>query len=63
MIPLPFVTPSKGAFSLALSGLDELRPGRYPGLDVICDGILEGLPFVYPAEHLGLHDDIAQADG
>ena len=28
-------------------------PERAPGLDVICDGILRGTPFVYPAERLG----------
>ena len=29
---------------------------RHPGLDVICDGILNGTPFIYPAETLGVHD-------
>jgi hypothetical protein len=23
---------------------------------VVCDGILRGTPFVYPAERLGVHD-------
>jgi hypothetical protein len=27
-----------------------LQPGRSPGLDIVCDGILRGSPFVYPAE-------------
>jgi hypothetical protein len=30
--------------------LDDLRPGRSPGLDIVCDGILTGADFVYPAE-------------
>jgi len=33
-----------------------LLPDVYKGLDVICDGILHGSPFIYPAEELGLHD-------
>jgi hypothetical protein len=27
-----------------------------PGLDVICDGILRGTPFIYPAEQLDGND-------
>lgn len=53
MIPLPFVAPAGGgrlSFSLEIDGLDDLMPGRHPGLDVICDGILMGTPFVYHAE-------------
>jgi hypothetical protein len=51
MVPLPFITsPEPFRFELALNGLSELRPGRYPGLDIICNGILTGTPFVYPAE-------------
>lgn len=57
MVPLPFVKPRRGRiYSLALDGLDDLQPGACPGLDVICDGILTGSPFVYEAERLGLHD-------
>lgn len=57
MVPLPFVVPeSGGIYTLALDDLDDLQPGAYPGLDVICNGILSGSPFVYEAEHLGLHD-------
>jgi hypothetical protein len=33
-----------------------LLPGRDPGLDVLSDGILNGAPFIYPAERLGIHD-------
>jgi len=49
MIPLLFITPE---FKLNISTLDELKPGVYPGLDVICDGILKGTPFIYPAEKI-----------
>lgn len=54
MIPLSFVEPQKGwwPYRLSLSGLDDLMPGRDPGLDVICEAVLTGSPFVYPAEHL-----------
>ena len=53
MIPLDFVHQGSSrslAFEIDIDGLDELRPGRHLGLDVICDGILDGSGFVYPAE-------------
>lgn len=37
-------------FRLGVDAVSDLLPGRNPGLDVICDGILKGTPFVYPAE-------------
>ena len=41
MISLPFITPRKKfKFDLELSDLQELQPGNFAGLDVICDGIL-----------------------
>ena len=53
MIPLPFIMPTKtGHFQVRIKAKDELAPGRWPGLDTICDGILTGAPFVYPAETL-----------
>jgi capsular polysaccharide biosynthesis protein len=53
MIPLPFIEArERGRLSLKLDTLDDLAPGRYLGLDVICDGILGGTPFIYPAESL-----------
>jgi hypothetical protein len=56
MLPLPFIVPSdKKIYALALEGLDSLRPGAFPGLDVICDGIMHNTPFIYEAERLGLH--------
>ena len=53
MIPLPFIKPAKtGHFSVDIKTKDELAAGCWPGLDAICDGILTGAPFVYPAETL-----------
>jgi hypothetical protein len=56
MIPLAALQPIDGwpPYALAASGLDALVPGADPGLDTICDGILSGTPFVYPAETLGV---------
>jgi hypothetical protein len=55
MIPIDQIAPTGGQpqFRLAIDRVDDLLPGRSPGLDVICDGILRGTPFVYPAERLG----------
>ena len=52
MIPLPFMKPRKGwpAFAPDVATSGDLAPGRWPGLDVICDGILTGSEFVFPAE-------------
>lgn len=53
MIPLKFIHPRPGlslAFDVALHTMEELRSGRSPGLDVICDGILHRTDFIYPAE-------------
>src|SRR5690606_27378343 len=54
MIPLPFMQPTGGwpPFRVSAEGLDAFRPGSTPGLDVICDGILDRAPFIYPAELL-----------
>src|SRR5690606_4619388 len=47
MLELPFISsPKKYAFEVELAALDDLRPGRHPGLDVSCRGILEATPFV-----------------
>ncbi len=55
MIPLEFFEPIQGdpPFRLRLDGLDLLQSGRSAGLDVICDGILSGRDFIYPAERTG----------
>lgn len=60
MLPLPFLEPAPQAwppFEVALTELDQLSPGVYKGLDVVCDGIVNGTSFIYEAERLGLHDD------
>ena len=52
MIPLEFMEPASGnpPYQIQLSGLRDLMPGRSRGLDIICDGILKGTDFIYPAE-------------
>jgi len=57
MIPLNTITATTGLaaarllnYRLNVAHIDELRPGRDPGLDVICDGILKSTPFTYRAE-------------
>lgn len=56
MIPMrstaPVPPPSWMVYTIAARGLDAFRPGRDPGLDVICEGILNQRPFVYPAEQV-----------
>lgn len=60
MVPLPFlrhVAENWPPFTLETAqGLQEFTPGRHPGLDTLCDGILKGTPFIYRAEEYGLHD-------
>jgi hypothetical protein len=57
-VPVPSMVPTKAVppFKLAIESIEDLLPGRQPGLDVICDGILQGTPFIFPAESLGVHD-------
>lgn len=52
MIPLELTVPTTGwpPYRLALQNINQLRPGESVGLDVICDGILNGSDFIYPAE-------------
>ncbi|NCY20366.1 capsule biosynthesis protein [bacterium] len=54
MIPLKFMeeTRSWPPYRAAISGPKDLLPGRDRGLDVICNGILEGAPFIYPEEEM-----------
>jgi hypothetical protein len=59
MIPLEFMQPQKGwpPFAVGIANLVELLPGASVGLDLICEGILKGTPFVYPEERLGAGDE------
>jgi Capsule polysaccharide biosynthesis protein len=52
MIPLEFTRPLKGwlPYRLDLERIEQCAPGRSAGLDVICDGILNGRAFIYPEE-------------
>lgn len=56
MIPLEFLEPTKNnpPYRVNLSGLDDLMPGGSLGLDIICNGILFGTDFIYPAETISL---------
>ena len=52
MIPLAFMDPQPRwpPYKVGIDSLKELLPGRDKGLDVICDGILNGTSFVYRDE-------------
>lgn len=52
MIPVDCMREKTGwpPFEVDIDSVGELGPGKSLGLDVICDGILLGTPFVYPAE-------------
>jgi hypothetical protein len=56
MIPISYMEPTNGwpPYRIHLPGLDALLTGRDPGTDVICDGILNGTPFIYLAERCQL---------
>jgi hypothetical protein len=58
MMPLPFLekTSSSLFFTPQIASADALAEGADPALDILCDAILDGRPFVYPAERLGVHD-------
>ena len=58
MVPVTSIVPTKAVppYKLDIQSIEELLPGRQPGLDVICDGILNGSPFIFPAETFGVHD-------
>jgi hypothetical protein len=58
MVPVPCMVPTKAVppYKVAIDSIEDLLPGGQPGLDVICDGILKGSPFIFPAEHYGVHD-------
>ncbi|MCU0534212.1 MAG: hypothetical protein MUD14_09990 [Hydrococcus sp. Prado102] len=52
MIPLKCIEPTEGSppYKINFANLNALLPGQERGLDVICDGILKGSEFIYPAE-------------
>lgn len=53
MIPLDMLQPQESVYvpyTIKHIGVDGFRPGKDPGLDVICDGILNKTEFVYPYE-------------
>jgi hypothetical protein len=58
MIPVLSMEPTQAwpPYRIGIERLDDLLPGRDAGLDVICEGILAGSPFIYPAETLGVRD-------
>jgi hypothetical protein len=47
MIPLASLEPDRPEVTIGIRDLAALLPGRDPGLDVICDGILTGSEFVF----------------
>jgi len=54
MIPISFFEGTNDwmLYKPNLSKLDQLLPGFDTGMDVICDGILNGNSFIYPAENV-----------
>ena len=54
MIPPQFMEPFKESYKPELNNLNELVPGKSKGLDVICNGIINGADFIYPAERITL---------
>jgi len=55
MIPLPFIRPAgTSGFEVKIKNDKELMPGCWPGLDIICNGILNEAPFIYPAETMDM---------
>jgi hypothetical protein len=49
MIPLEFMEPVAGnpPFRIRIESIEDFLPGRHRGLDLICDGILNGTDFVF----------------
>ena len=53
MIPVTSITPTpekKIPFEVSIGSLKELLPGVDEGLDLICDGIMNGTPYIYRCE-------------
>lgn len=52
MIPITCIEPTENgsSYTIQLESLNSLLPGKDPGLDTICNGIMHGSNFIYPAE-------------
>jgi len=59
MIPIATIHPTNDSppFVFKIDSVKDLAEGNDPGLDIICNGILYGDPFVYPAESLSTSCD------
>jgi hypothetical protein len=53
MIPLEFIKMKTGSpnFKVSIDQINDLSSGKSKGLDIICNGIVNGSPFIYPAEN------------
>jgi hypothetical protein len=58
MIPIGVMAPAEGwpPYRPDVDSVNQLAAGADQGLDVICDGILNGTPFIFPAEQLAQGD-------
>lgn len=56
MIPSLIFEPHSGypPFTVGATSLGDLAPGGDPGLQVICDGVIDGTPFIFPYEERGV---------
>lgn len=60
MIPIELVEPTRHGepkYTIAVSDRAQLQRGRSLGLDIVCDGVLTGSPFVFPAETVRRADE------
>lgn len=66
MIPLEFMKPSGVSipvYHAAVDDLAQLAPGASLGLDVVCAGITDGSPFVFPADQLTAREEAREGGG
>lgn len=54
MIPIDYMEPTgdNPPFRINLAGLNDLLTAKSSGLDIICNGIINGTDFIYPAERI-----------
>ena len=52
MIPLNIMKPTEGniPYKVGVDSINSLKPGEDPGLDIICNSIINKSEFIYPAE-------------